>query len=237
MAQPVFFKSAEELAAMAAREWMVALRGLKSSGGNYLVALSGGRIAKQFFAGAAQEARAERGLFDTVHFFWGDERCVPSDNSESNFGIANELLFEPLGIPESRIHRIRGELNPDVGAAEAERELRGIAPLNKDGQPVFDLIFLGMGEDGHVASLFPGESEEAMANRSVYRPVVATKPPPQRITVGYPCLAAARQIWVLASGAGKENALRTSLSSSATTPLGRVLRLKPDTRVLTDIRL
>ena len=241
MGQPLFplsfFQTADELAAAVARKWIEQLRDRKTSTGTYLAALSGGRIAKQFFSVVAQQAKAEKGLFDTVHFFWGDERCVPPDNPESNFGIARDLLFEPLGIAESRVHRIRGELNPEVAAAETERDLRAIAPLDKEGQPVFDLVFLGMGEDGHVASLFPGESAEARSSKAVYRPVVATKPPPHRITIGYACLAAAKEIWVLASGAGKEKALRDSLSGGETTPLARVLGLKPDTRIYTDIRI
>jgi 6-phosphogluconolactonase len=237
MEKPIFFRGAEDLAGVVAKEWVEALRNRKGAGGVYLVALSGGRIAKQFFSTVSRDAEAEQGLLDTVHFFWGDERCVPPDNAESNFRIAKELVFEPLGISESRIHRVKGELNPEVAAAEAERELRGIAPLDKDGQPIFDLVFLGMGEDGHVASLFPGEPEELIGNKAVYRPVVATKPPPHRITLGYPCLTAAKQIWVLASGAGKENALKASLGAGATTPLGRVLRLRPDTRIFTDIPL
>jgi 6-phosphogluconolactonase len=237
MGQPLFFKNPEELAAAVARKWIKQLRGRKTATSAYLVALSGGRITKQFFSAVTQEAKAERGLFDTVHFFWGDERCVPPDNPESNFGIARDLLFEPLGIAEPRVHRIQGELNPEVAAAKAESELRTIAPINKNGQPVCDLVFLGMGEDGHVASLFPGESEEARASKAVYRTVVATKPPPQRITLGYPCLAAGKEIWVLASGAGKENALKDSLSGGETTPLGRVRDLNPETHVFTDIRL
>jgi len=118
----------------------------------------------------------------------------------------------PLNIPGSQIHRVRGEDPPEAAAAKAEAELRQIAPLASNGQPVLDLIFLGMGEDGHVASLFPGEPEELMASNAVYRPVVAAKPPPHRITMGYPTIAAAGQVRVLAAGAGKEKALRDSLS-------------------------
>jgi len=237
MTQPVFFKSAEELAGTAGKQWIEELRRRKGTGGAYLVALSGGRIAKQFFSAVAGEARAEKAVFDAVHFFWGDERCVPPDNQESNFRLAKELLFEPLGIAESRTHRIRGELNPEIAAAQAERDLRAIAPVDNNTQPVFDLIFLGMGEDGHVASLFPGELEEVVASKAVYRAVVATKPPPQRITLGYPCLAAANQIWVLASGTGKENALRASLTPTGTTPLARVLHKNVHTKVFTEIQL
>ena len=107
--------------------------------------------------------------------------------------------------------------------------------MNGSGQPVLDLIFLGMGEDGHVASLFPGVLEEAMRSKSVYLPVVASKPPPQRITINFAPLAAARRVWVLASGAGKESALRESLATYGRTPLSRVLATRAKTMIFADI--
>ena len=112
----------------------------------------------------------------------------------------------PLGIPAHHIHRIRGETPPGAAAAQAETELRDLAPPGQGGQPVLDLVFLGMGEEGHVASLFPGEPPEIVASPAVYRPVTASKPPPRRITLGYPAIAAARQVWVLAAGPGKDQA-------------------------------
>ena len=120
-------------------------------------------------------------------------------------------------------------------AAEAEAEICRIAQVNRSGQPMLDLIFLGMGEDGHVASLFPGVLEEAARSKSVYLPVVASKPPPQRITINFAALAAARQVWVLASGAGKESALRESLSTDGRTPLARVLATRAKTMIFADI--
>src|SRR5947208_12536772 len=92
-----------------------------------------------------------------------------------------------------------------------------------------------MGEDGHVASLFPGESEADLANTAAFRPVTAVKPPPRRLTLGYSAIAAARQVWVLASGAGKEGALRNSLAPHGATPMARVLKLSSQTKIYTDI--
>ena len=101
---------------------------------------------------------------------------------------------------------------------------------------MLDLIFLGMGEDGHVASLFPGESESARTNPAVYRAIRnSPKPPPTRVTLGYPAIAAAREVWVLASGGGKEAALRESLKPDGQTPLSRVLQTHPKPKVFTDI--
>ena len=100
-----------------------------------------------------------------------------------------------------------------------------------------DWVFLGMGEDGHVASLFPGESAAVMDRPAIYRNVVAVKPPPQRITLGYAALAAAREVWVLASGAGKEAILRASLKAEGVTPLARVIASRAQTRIFTDLRI
>ena len=104
-------------------------------------------------------------------------------------------------------------------------------------QPSLDLIFLGMGEDGHVASLFPGEPEAARANPAVFRAITnSPKPPPNRVTLGYAAIAAAKQVWVLASGKGKETALAESLSPTGQTPLASVLQFRPHSKVFTDIR-
>src|SRR5205823_5745312 len=104
----------------------------------------------------------------------------------------------------------------------------------KDRYPVLDIIFLGMGEDGHVASLFP---PARATSAKIYLPVVASKPPPNRITLGYDPIVTSREVWVLASGAGKEKALRDSLSIGGTTPLAEVIRRRGESKILTDIAL
>ena len=102
---------------------------------------------------------------------------------------------------------------------------------------MLDLIILGMGEDGHVASLFPGAPQEVVVTKAVYVPVLASKPPPRRITLNFAALAAARQVWVLVSGAGKENALRESLAANGKTPLARVLQMRDKTLIFTDLAI
>jgi 6-phosphogluconolactonase len=228
------FGSGEPLANTAAAWWLDQLEAARNGPQPYCVALSGGRIARQFFLASSRQAR-ERGLDLTwVHFFWSDERCVAPTDPESNFGLARGCLLGPLGIPDPQIHRIRGEALPEVATAQAEEELRGIASPGQGGQPVLDLVFLGMGEEGHVASLFPGEPEEIAASPAVYRAVTVSKPPPRRITLGYPAIGAARQVWVLAAGPGKELALRRSLDPAGDTPLARVLKQHPRASILTD---
>ena len=199
------------------------------------IAISGGRIAKDFFTSVARVAKERRQSLANFHFFWADERCVPPEHAESNYRSAAELLFAPLDLPPQNLHRIRGELEPENAAREAEAELRRFATTSAADQPVLDLVLLGMGEDGHIASLFPGESGDVMSSQAVYRSVTASKPPPRRITLGYAAIAAAREVWVLASGAGKEAALRESLSPDGTTPLARVLRGRERTCIFTDL--
>jgi 6-phosphogluconolactonase len=232
------FADAASLAHHAAEAWLEELAGTPARGAPYCVALSGGRIARQFLSAVAEQAKRAGVSFDSVHFFWGDERCVLPTDPESNFGLASELLIQPMGIPDAQIHRIRGELPPGIAASEAEVELRRLAPGGAGGQPQLDMIFLGMGEDGHVASLFPGETEGLVSSKAVFRAVVAAKAPPRRITIGYPTIAAARQVWVLASGPGKEAALRQSLAlGDQVIPLGRVLGLRRSTTIFADIRV
>jgi len=236
------FANADELAKSAAADWLSALRKRGNANGRkYTVALSGGRIAKTLFSEIARlvektpNASPASPLFQDIHFFWGDERCVPPTDPESNYAIARQLLLEPLKIPAGQIHRLRGEGPEALALTDAVRDITSVAPVVK-GQPVLDLIFLGMGEDGHVASLFPGEPDEVLRNDAVYRAVTAVKPPPRRITLGYAAIAAATEVWVIASGAGKEGALKESLSPGGKTPLARVLHSRTQTKVLTDIK-
>jgi len=223
------FSSGSALAAEAARRFIAALPGQ----GEFLVALSGGRIAKSFYQSIVAANHANwRG----VHFFFCDERCVPPDDPECNYFIARQHLFEPLGIPADQIHRIRAEVAEEFAVQEAEAELCRLAPMNANGQPILDLAILGMGEDGHTASLFPGEPDSMIKSPAVYRAVTAPKPPPRRITIGYAPLAVARQLWVLASGSGKEKALTDVLAQGTSElPLARVLQSNSNSLILSDI--
>jgi 6-phosphogluconolactonase len=237
-AEQLFFATADELTRAVASAWLDQIAAANRMSNPHCVALSGGRVARKFFASVAELAKADRVSLDTVHFFWADERCVLPDDAESNFADAQRLLFEPLKVSEDRIHRICGEEPPEIAAAKATAEIFRVVPCNAAGQPVLDLILLGIGEDGHVASLFPGEAESLVADKTVYRAVRnSPKPPPNRVTLGYAAIAAARQVWVLASGAGKAAALRDSLDLSGQTPLARVLQSRSHTRVFSDIPL
>jgi 6-phosphogluconolactonase len=229
------FKTSAELAEAAARQWLALLT--KPPSAPQGVALLGGRIAGPLFAAFARRVSQQKASLAHAHFFWADERCVPPSSPDSNFALAERSLFRPLGMPPSQYHRVPGEEPPPRAAQLATDELRRIAPLNEQGQPVLDLVLLGMGEDGHVASLFPGESEGQIRDPAVYRPVTAVKPPPQRITLGYATLAAAREVWVLVAGAGKAEALSRALEGDVSLPLGRLLAMRSHTVVYTDSNL
>lgn len=202
------------------------------------VALSGGRITRNLFRASSAAARARGVSFSRLEFFWADERCVPPDHSDSNYLMAARELLTPMAIDPARVHRVRGELDPAAAALQAETTMRSVLQIGPDVQPILDLVFLGMGEDGHVASLFPGAPVEVTECASVYLPVVAVKPPPHRVTLNFATLAAAREVWVIVSGDGKEQALAESVRDDGTTPLARVLRDRERaggaTRILTD---
>ncbi len=228
----ILFDTPEALAHAAADRW---LRELPSSGAR-TVALSGGRIARVFFSTVARVAGGGAERLASLEFFWADERCVPPDHPDSNYALGRTHLLEPLGVPADRIHRVRGELEPAVAAAAASAELERLAPTGAAGVPIFDWVFLGMGEDGHVASLFPGPEGTPPREATAYRAVTAPKPPPRRITLTYPVLGCARVVWVLVSGPGKEDALAESLSDGGTTPLARLIRSRDSTLIFSDVR-
>jgi 6-phosphogluconolactonase len=234
----ISFATADELASRAANAWLKEIKSANRTGKSYSVALSGGRIAQKFFTSTVEQAKTRRISFAPVHFFWVDERCVPPTDPESNFRLAKEFLFTPLGISGDRIHRIHGELPPDAAAAQAAAELSRIVPLNAGNQPVLDLIFLGMGGDGHVASLFPNAPAEIVNCAGPFLVVEnSPKPPLKRISMSYAIIAAAKQVWVLASGAGKETALQKSLEPNGQTPLARVIYSRRSAKIFTDIQI
>lgn len=229
------FATADALAHAAAGAWLDEIEAANRAGKKHCVALSGGRIAQKFFASVVEQNKTRNISFAPVHFFWADERCVPPTDPESNFKLANELLFLPLKISAEKIHRLRGEDSPAAAVKIAESELRRFAPQNDDRQPVLDLIFLGMGEDGHVASLFPNASAKILDTSAVFVVVEnSPKPPPTRISLSYQAIFAAKNLWILVSGAGKRAALHDSLTLQGRTPLARVIQARP-VKIFSDI--
>jgi 6-phosphogluconolactonase len=233
----ISFASADELARAAASAWLDEIEAANRAGKLHCVALSGGRITQKFFSETVAQAKARETSFENCHFFWADERCLPPTDPESNFKLANDLLFSKLeNISEKQIHRLRGEDSTSAAVKIAEAEVCRIAPQNQNGQPVLDLVLLGMGEDGHVASLFPNAGPEVLNCATTFLAVAnSPKPPPTRISLSYLAIANARQVWALVSGTGKAEALHATLQPEGATPLARVIRLRKVTKIFSDL--
>ena len=229
------FDDEASLARDVASRWLERIAATDCAGTSHHVALSGGRIARDFLAAVAAGASQAAGRLQHVHFFWADERCVPPDHAHSNYRLAAQFLFEPLQIPASHIHRIRGELPPAEAAVLAGDELRATVPARAGAMPALDLVLLGMGEDGHVASLFPGGQASGEGAPRTYLAVRGPKPPPDRVTLTYNAMAAARDVWVLVAGAGKREVLQDSLAAGGTTPLARVIRDRSETLIFSTV--
>ncbi len=227
---------AETVALAAAAAWVSTIGAARWRAGPVFVALSGGRFAALFFDALLAESRRLKTPFDHVHFFWADERVVPPDHAESNFALAQEHLFQPLGIEETNIHRVRGELGSKEACSEANAEIERVVHERRAGLPLLDLIFLGMGEDGHVASLFPDcPGGSPKGPQQAYRAVIGPKPPPERVTLDYPMLFAAREVFVLVTGAAKTPVLAKAIQMEERIPLGRVINAREKTIVMTDL--
>lgn len=228
------FANDRELAQTVAALWVDSISNYPSQS----VALSGGGITRQFFREIVESSVARKISLADIDFFWADERCVPPTDPESNFALANELLFTPLKISPEKIHRLRGEMDFSTAVAKANAEILDVAPSGIQGQPLLDFIFLGVGPDGHVASLFPNASAETLNCNAPFLHIEnSPKPPPQRISLSYAAISAATEVWILASGKGKEQAMSESLSENGQTPLARVLKSRAQTRIFSDIQI
>ena len=194
----------EALAEAAAGEFVDAARSDIGARGRFLVALAGGRTPIGMYGRLASGPLRDEVDWSRVEFFTSDERAVPPDHPDSNFGMARRALLDPLGIDPRRIHRMRGEATDlDAAAREYDEELVTVAGR----PPILDLVLLGMGADGHTASLFPGT--DALSETS--RWVVASAGPgsgSRRLTLTFPAILSARRIMVLVSGADKGETLR-----------------------------
>lgn len=186
--------------------------------GRFMVALSGGNTPRQMFELlAADEFRAQVD-WAKVHVFWSDERAVPPTNSQSNYGMARRELLIRVPIPESNVHRMEAE-KPNIGRAahDYEEVLREHLQLDDQGFPRFHLIFLGLGPDGHTASLFPGTRVVQQTSRWVSTPMV-TKLNMRRMTLTLPVLNAASRVVFLVVGSEKAEILHAVLQGKSDPP-------------------
>lgn len=215
---PIILRPAD-FAAAAAQLIINHARAAIAERGLFRLALSGGNTPR---AVHAQLVRLGAELpWNRVQITFGDERCVPPEHADSNFGMARETLLDAVAIPAGNVFRIRGELAPEDAAREYEDKLAAFASRLREPRYVHDLVLLGLGEDGHTASLFPGSP----ALDETARNIVATtgpKPPPQRVTMTFPLLNAARHVAFLVTGAGKHPLVEAIVAGGSAHPAGRV---------------
>ena len=185
----------------------------------FRIALSGGNTPAPVYARIATEARDFP--WDQVRFTFGDERCVPPEDPQSNFRMTRENLFVPAGVPEKSIMRMRGEIDPQIAAQEYEQQLHAIA--TQGGEPIYqhDLILLGLGDDGHTASLFPGTA----ALEETTHHVVANFVPKLntwRLTFTFPLINRARHVLFLVGASKSPQLIERVLAGDQQFPAARV---------------
>lgn len=165
--------------------------------------------------------------WSSVHLFWGDERAVPPDHADSNYGLAAGLLLSVAPIPAANVHRMRADADDlDAAARAYEDALRAVE---------LDVALLGVGPDGHVCSLFPGHALLGEHERWVRAIEDSPKPPPTRLTLTLPALASAREVVVVATGAAKAAVVREAIEDEASLlPLALALRVSRKATVILD---
>ncbi len=220
--------SAEAVAAEAADRFVAAASAAIEARGRFGVALAGGSTPLACYALLARAPRRNAVDWSRVHLFWGDERCVPPDDPESNYGSAARALLDHLPVPPAAIHRIRGEIAPDRAAAEYEATLLSWLDEGEAGggsRGALDLVLLGLGSDGHTASIFPGtdifrrELDGVNPRRRWVVPVFAQSQNRWRVTFTTVPINQAREVLFLVTGPAKAATLREVLA-----PPGNAIR-------------
>ena len=195
--------------------------------GRFLIALSGGGTPEPVYRLLASQPYRTRTEWRTSHFFWGDERCVPPGEPGSNYGQARRLLLDPLAAPAENIHRIKGELAPEEAAADYRRRLAEFAGEGRDW-PILDLALMGMGSDGHTASLFPGPPAPG-EDRSAAVAITADYEdrPAQRVSLTPPVFNSARNVLFLVTGKAKARAVAAVLAPEVDPVTWPAARIQP----------
>jgi 6-phosphogluconolactonase len=194
---------AEALALRAADVFAMAAQAAAAARGRFAAALSGGDTPRALYRHLARQQFAQKVPWRRVHLYWGDERCVPADDPASNYGMAREAFVKHVPIAAENVHRMHGEDDPEVAAHAYEEELRRLAKLERpvSDVPVFDLVLLGLGRDGHTASLFP--HSPALDEEERFCVAIEAPDGSPRLTVTLPVINSARRVVVLVSGAEK----------------------------------
>jgi 6-phosphogluconolactonase len=211
------FPDAQELTRGAATLFLRVGEQAIANRNRFLVGLSGGSTPRNLYSLLASPEYGQQLDWTKVHFLFGDERAVPPSHPDSNFAMANTVLFAPLRIPTAQIHRIHGEDPPETAAAQYEDTLRSLTATASAQWPVLDLVLLGMGEDGHTASLFPGTTAVAEQTRWVV-PGHSPQGTASRITLTLGVINHASMILFLVTGLNKAKVVRSILERRAGDP-------------------
>jgi 6-phosphogluconolactonase len=216
------FDDAAALAEAAAQFVVEAARESVRRAGRFTIALAGGGTPRATYTRLAQAPHAAAMPWSQTHVFFGDERCVPHDHADSNFRMANESLLSRVPLPASQVFPVPVMDDPEAVATEYARTLAQAFGTRRGELPRFDLVLLGMGLDGHTASLFPGSP----VLKEVFRPVaavhVAAAAIPQRVTLTFPVLNAAARVAFLVAGTEKAKAVKAVLREGALLPSAMV---------------
>lgn len=178
-------------------------------GGQFFVALSGGSTPRQMHKRLAFRSTIP---WQGVHVFWGDERCVPAEDPWSNHGAARKDFLGKVPLPADRIHPMPAHVNPQQGALMYEKELEHVFNLKQAQLPVFDLIFLGLGKDGHTASLFP-EHKSLEENEKFVVAVKGRDPDVYRLTLTFAVINRAREVIFMVSGTDKAEVVKAVIGA------------------------
>jgi 6-phosphogluconolactonase len=223
------------LAEAAAAAILEAARASVRAHGRFTIALAGGATPASTYTRLAQSPFVEAMPWDRTWVFFGDERLVPPDHAESNFHMADERLLAKVPLRPEQVFRMRGDADDsEAAAAEYARHLTAACPERRNGMPRLDLVLLGVGVDGHTASLFPGSP----AVRETFRPVVAVHAAaaaiPERITLTFPVINAAARVFVLVSGPEKAKVMKAVLADGTLTPATMVSPVDGELRWFVD---
>jgi 6-phosphogluconolactonase len=176
--------------------------------GTFSVALSGGSTPRRLYQYLAEPGYRDQFPWQRAHWFWGDERFVPHEDAQSNYRMVHEAMFAHVPVPAANIHPVPTEgVNPEASAAAYDRDLKSFygADHFDPGRPLFDINLLGLGEDGHTASLFPGSP--ALSERTRWAAAAPGPKSDMRITLTYPALESSAQVAFLVAGQGKREIL------------------------------
>jgi 6-phosphogluconolactonase len=209
------FATGDLLASAAAARTVTRVADAIAADGRAHLVLTGGGIGTKVLAAIAASAALDAVDWSRVDFWWGDERFAPAGDPDRNETGARSALLDHIGADPARVHVMAGPDGPDgddvdASAARYAAELKAAAPAGA-AVPAFDVLMLGIGPEGHVASIFPG-SPAAHAAGSVVAVRNSPKPPPTRISLTFSALRAAREVWILASGAEKAQAVAEAAS-------------------------